>query len=184
MPEQLVSNEPIYNRDCIILVKGDAYPVTVDAVLATQGWKGGQAVQWVASSQDEFLVTLSDGYYAGFMLWGSDESADQYTAMTRNQPYYRFATVGAGGWQISTTSYEKYTFLSRMSGGPLVPLVYHASDRLVFSIRGYWTKEITEWVDSGIPELVARGLNEYYIGFCSQAPTSYTNLYMDIQVSI
>ncbi len=172
------------SRDCIILMKGDAYPVTVDDALATQGWSGGQGVKWVNPTSDEFLVTLSDGYYAGFMLWGSDESADQYTAMTRNQPYYKFGTVGAGGWQISTITYEKYTFLSRMSGGPLVPLVYHASDKLVFSIRGYWTKEITEWVDSGIPELVARGLNTYYIGFCSQAPTSYTNFYMSIQVSI
>ena len=178
MPEQPRS------RDCIILVKGDAYPVTIDDALATQGWAGGQGVKWVNPISDEFLVTLSDGYYAGFMLWGSDESADQYTAMTRNQPYYRFGTVGAGGWQISTISYEKYTFLSRMSGGPLVPLVYHASDRLVFSIRGYWTKEITEWVNSGIPDLVARGLNTYYIGFVSQAPTAYTNYYMSVQVSI
>jgi hypothetical protein len=184
MPDQLASNEPIRSRDCIILVKGDAYPVTIDQTLATQGWKGGQAVQWVASSLDEFLVTQSNGYYAGFMLWGSSESSDQYTAMTENQPYYRFGTVGAGGWHILTTSFEKYTFQSRKSGGPLVPLVYHASDRLVFSIRGYWTKEITEWVDSGIPDLVARGLNEYYIGFVTQAPTALTNFYLGVQVSI
>jgi hypothetical protein len=104
--------------------------------------------------------------------------------MTENQPYYRFGTVGAGGWHILTTTFEKYTFLSRKSGGPLVPLVYHASDRLVFSIRGYWTKEITEWVDSGIPDLVVRGLNEYYIGFVTQSPSALTNFYMGIQVSI
>jgi hypothetical protein len=178
MPEQPRS------RDCIILVKGDAYPVTVDDALVNQGWAGGQGVKWVAPTLDEFLVTLSDGYYAGFMLWGSNESADEYTAMTRNQPYYKFGTVGAGGWHILTTSFEQYTFLSRQSGGPLVPLVYHASDRLVFSIRGFWTKEITEWVDSGIPDLVARGFNTYYIGFVTQAPTSYTNFYMGVQVSI
>ncbi len=184
MSDQLVSNEPIRDRDCIILFKGDAYPVTVDDALATRGWKGGQGVQWIASAADELLVTTSDGYYAGFMLWGSDENADQYTAMTRNQPYYRFGTVGAGGWHILTKTFEQYTFLSRQSGGPLVPLVYNPSDRLVFSIRGYWTKETTEWVDSGIPELVARGLNTYYIGFVTQPPTNLTLGYMGIQVSI
>lgn len=183
MPEQLVSNEPIRDRDCIILTKGDAYPVTVDDILSVQGWKGGQAVQWVVPTQDEFLVTQSNGLYAGFMLWGSSEAGDQFTAMTQNQPYYRFGTVGAGGWHILTTTFERYTYTSRQVG-PLVPIVYNASDRLVFSIRGYWTKEITEWVDSGIPDLVARGLNEYYIGFVTQAPSALTNFYLGIQVSI
>lgn len=166
-------------RDCIILTKGDAYPVTVDASLANGGWKGGQAVQWVASTKDEFLVTNSDGLYAGFLLWGSDESSDQFTAMTRNQPAYRFATVGAGGWDIMTTSFEKYTYASRTGGGPLVPIVYHASDRLVFSLRGYWTKE-DEWTLSGDP----RAPNTYFIGFVAQAPSALTEGYMTIQVSI
>lgn len=166
------------SRDCIILVKGDAYPVTVDAAMAAGGWQGGQGVQWVASTKDEFLVTYSTGYYAGFMLWGSDESSDQFTAITRAQPHYRFATVGAGGWHISTRSYEKYTYASRQTG-PLVPLVYKASDKLVFSLRGYWTTE-DEWTLSGDP----RGSNSYYIGYVSQAPSVTTSDYMSIQVSI
>lgn len=166
------------SRDCIILVKGDAYPVTVDAAMASGGWQGGQGVQWVASPKDEFLVTYSDGFYAGFMLWGSDEAADQFTAMTRNQPFYRFATVGAGGWHISTRSYEKYTYASRQAG-PLVPIVYTASDRLVFSLRGYWTTE-DEWTLSGDP----RAPNTYFIGFVSQPPSAVTADYMSIQVSI
>lgn len=166
------------SRDCLILVKGDAYPVTVSAAMAAGGWQGGQGVQWVVSSKDEFLVTYSDGFYAGFMLWGSDESADRFTAMTRNQPFYRFATVGAGGWQISTRSYEQYTYASRQVG-PLVPLVYNASDRLVFSLRGFWTTE-DEWSLSGDP----RAPNAYFIGFVSQAPSAVTEGYMSIQVSI
>lgn len=173
MPEQPKT------RDCIILIKGDAYPVTVSEVMASGGWRGGQAVQWVASSKDEFLVTYSDGYYAGFMLWGSDESSDQFTAITRNQPFYRFATVGAGGWHILTTSYEQYTYLSRIGPGPLVPIVYNESDRLVFSLRGYWTIE-DEWFLSGDP----RAPNTYYIGFVTQAPSTFTDFYMGIQVSI
>lgn len=166
------------SRDCIILVKGDAYPVTVSAAMAAGGWQGGQGVQWVASVKDEFLVTYSDGYYAGFMLWGNDESSDQYTAMTRNQSAYQFGTVGAGGWHILTRSFEKYTYASRQAG-PLVPITYNASDRLVFSLRGFWTKE-DEWTLSGDP----RAPNSYFIGFVSQAPTATTDFYMGIQVSI
>lgn len=170
--------EQFRTRDCVILYKGDAYPVTVSAAMALSGWSGGQGVQWVASSKDEFLVTYSDGFYAGFMLWGSDESSDQYTAATKNQPAYQFATAGAGGWIIMTSSYEKYTYASRQSG-PLVPITYNASDRLVFSLRGFWTKE-DEWTLSGDP----RAPNTYYIGFVIQAPTAVTNQYLTIQVSI
>lgn len=166
------------SRDCIVLVKGDCYPVSVSDAMAVGGWQGGQGVQWAPSLKDEFLVTYSDGFYAGFMLWGSDESSDQYTAMTRNQPHYRIASVGAGGWIISTKSFEQYTYASRQVG-PLVPLVYHASDKLVFSLRGYWTKE-DEWVLSGD----SRGSNSYFIGFVAQAPSVTTSGFMTIQVSI
>ncbi len=164
MPEQFRT------RDCVILVKGDAYPVSVDDILVTDGWRGGQGVQWTAPSKDEFLVTRSDGLYAGFMLWGSDESSDQFTAMTRNQPAYRFATVGAGGWVIMTTSYERYTYASRTGGGALVPLVYAESDRLVYSLRGYWTSE-DEWTLTADP----RGANTYFIGYVVQEPTSQSS---------
>lgn len=173
MPEQFRT------RDCIILTKGDAYPVVVDTTLAIGGWKGGQAVQWVTPVKDEFIVSYSDGLYAGFMLWGSDESSDQFTANTRNQPAYRFATIGAGGWIIMTTSFEKYTYASRIGGGPLVPIVYTASNRLLFSLRGYWTKE-DEWALSSDP----RAPNTYFIGFVSQSPSTISNGYMTVQVSI
>jgi hypothetical protein len=172
------------NRDCIVLIKGDTYPVAVSADMSLGGWPGGQGVQWVGSSRDEFLVTYSDGYYAGFLLYGSDEEADQHTSITRSQPYYRYSTACAGGWHILTSTYERYTYASRKSGGALVPLTYQASDQLVFSLRGYLTKETTEWVDSGIPSLVSRGLNEYYIAFVSQAPSITTNGYLGVQTSI
>jgi hypothetical protein len=173
MPEQART------RDCIILHKGDAYPVMVDPVMAVAGWRGGQGVQWVASSKDELLVTFSDGLYSGFLLWGSDESSDIYTASTRNQPAYQFTTIGAGGWIIMTNTFEKYTYTSRTGGGPLVPIVYNASDRLVFSLRGYLTKE-DEWFLSGD----LRAPNDYFIAFVIQAPSIVTSGYMTIQVSI
>jgi hypothetical protein len=87
--------------------------------------------------------------------------------------------LGAGGWMISTSTYEKYTYLSRIGLGPLVPIVYTESDRLLFSLRGYWTNE-DEWTLSGDP----RAPNGYYIGFLSQIPSVITSDYMTIQVGI
>lgn len=165
-------------RDCTILFKGPTYPVTVSEDMASLGWKGGQGVKWVASTKDEFAVTFADGEYGGFLLWGSDESSDQFTGMTRNQPTYRFAVSGVGGWIIMTSTFEQYTYASRQVG-PLVPITYNARDRLVFSLRGYWTKE-DEWTLSGDP----RAPNDLYVGFVAQAPVASNNYFMTIQVSI
>lgn len=166
-------------RDCIALFKGDAYPVAVSDAMAAQGWRGGQGVMWMDSPRDEFCVTFSDGLYAGFMLWGSDEASDQLVSSARNQAIYRFGTNGAGGWLITTSAFERYTWASRMGGGPLVEIDYHGSDRLVFSNRGFWTKE-DEWTLSGDP----RAPNNYYIGFVSQPPRADNDYFMTIQTSI
>ena len=179
-----VSSEQFRTRDMIVLFKGDAYPVTVDPTMAAGGWKGCQGIQWVHSNNDEFLVTYSDGYYCGVTLYGNDELQDKYTAMSGQQSAYAFTTACAGGWLVMTSTFEQYTYLSRKSGGPLVPLVYNPSDRLVFSMRGYLTKETTEWVNSGIPKYVARGLNTFYIAFVVQPPSGLTNNYMTVQLSI
>jgi hypothetical protein len=166
-------------RDCIILKKGDSISVTVDDLMAIGGWNGGQAVQWKTPLKDELLVTYSDGFYAGFLLWGSSESSDQYISSTRSQPYYRYAVIGAGGWQVLTSTYERYTYSSRIGGGPLVPIVYSASDRLVFSLRGYLTIE-DEWTLSGDP----RAPNTYFIAYVTQSPSEFTSYYLGVQVSI
>lgn len=166
------------NRDVIVFGKGDTFTVNVDDSLVATGWAGGSGAQYKASTADELLVEQSDGLYAGFLLWGSDEVPDDFTAMTRNQPTYKFAVVGAGGWLIATTSYEKYTYASRLAG-PLVPLVYSASDRLVFSLRGFWTKE-DEWTLAADP----RAPNDYFIGYVAQVPTPERNDFMTIQVAI
>jgi hypothetical protein len=78
-----------------------------------------------------------------------------------------------------TTSFEQYTYASRIGGGPLVPITYNASDRLLFSLRGYFTSE-DEWTLSGDP----RAPNSYFIAFVIQAPSTVTSGYMTIQVSI
>lgn len=171
--------ETFRNRDCVTLYKGDAYPVEVNTDLALNGWMGGQGVQWVEDPMDRFIVGRSDGLYAGFLLKGSNELGDDYSAITRNQPLYRIATLCAGGWLIMTRAFERYTWASRIGGGPLVEISYQISDRLVFSNRGFWTKE-DEWVLSGDP----RAPNDYYIGFVAQIPTESNDYFMTIQTSI
>jgi hypothetical protein len=167
------------NRDVIIFEKSQTFTVNIDDRMAAGGWRGGSCVQYTPPVGDEILVTYSDGLYGGFLLWGSDEVPDNYTSMTRNQLTYKFAVIGTGGWIIATTSFEQYTYASRTFGGPLVPITYNASDRLVLSLRGYWTKE-DEWTLSGDP----RAPNNYFLGYVVQAPTAALNNFMTIQVSI
>ncbi len=169
MPEQFRT------RNCVILYKGDTFTVSINATLATLGWLGGQGVTWAAATKDDFLVAPTDGGPGGFLLWGSDEPSDQYTAQTQNQPLYRFAVMGVGGWIFMTSTYERYTYASRQAG-PLVPITYTENDRLMFSLRGYWTNE-DEWTLSGDP----RAPNENVVGFVVQKPTAVTDQYLTVQ---
>jgi len=169
----------VRSRDVIILFKGATITVEVTPEDASSGWAGGQGFQWYADSSDKLIATKSDGLYGGFALWGSDEDSDKFVATTQNQPTYRYVVMGSGGWVIATRTFEQYTYASRMGPGPLVPISYNPSDRLVFSLRGLFTKE-DEWTLSGDP----RGPNTYYIAFVAQKPTQERNGFMTIQVSI
>ena len=150
-------------RDCVIWVKAETLTVTVDPALILNGWKGGTGVTFAPVTQDEILVTQSDGLGGGFLLWGSDESSDQFTGMTQNQPYYGFGVIGMGAWLMATPTFEQYTWLSRQGPGPLVPITYNGSDPLFFSLRGYWTNE-DEWTLSGDP----RAPNDNVMGFVAE----------------
>ena len=175
----LTETNILRTRDVVVLVKGTANPVMVDQRMISGGWPGGQAVTWVDSPNDEFLVSYSDGTYGGFLLWGSNESSDQYTAWTGNQPEYGFAVLCSGAWVIMTSTYEVYTYQSRIGGGPLVANTYTIGQRLTFSLRGYLTSQ-DEWTLSGDP----RAPNNYFIGYVAQVPTPAINNYMTIQSSI
>lgn len=171
--------EVFRTRDCTVLVKGDAYPVALAPGMLATGWMGGQAARWVDAPTDELMVDISDGTYGGFLLWGSDESSDQWTAMTGQEIKYGYGVLCSGGWVISISTYEKYTWASRQGPGPLVPLNYRVGERLVFSLRGYWTNE-DEWTASGDP----RAPNTYYIANVIQTPQSYNNYRIQVQTSI
>ena len=166
-------------RDCVVHFKGDAFPVMVSPAMMRQGWPGSQGVQWVDAPIDEFQVGYSDGLYGGFLLWGSDEVSDQYTALTGSQPKYGYSVLCTGGWLMSTSTYERYTYASRLAGPPYVPIPYSAGLRVRFSLRGFWTIE-DEWFLSGDP----RGTNGYYIGSVVEPPSVKTNNYLVLQTSI
>jgi hypothetical protein len=168
----------IRGRDCIVLSKGPAHNIAVDEAMIAGGWVGGQGVQWVAANVDEPTVTYSGGLFGGFLIWGSNESADQYTAMTGNQPLYGHAVMMAGRSIISTSAYERYTYASRTGGGPLVPLVYHPQDALYFSLRGLWTNE-DELSLSGSPLAPA-----VLTGFVCQLPKPVNQFYLGIHTRL
>jgi hypothetical protein len=169
-------------RDLIVLVKDLNFPVMVDDAMVAGGWLGGQGITWAPSPDDNFLATYSDGTYGGFVLFGSNEIADQYSAYTGNQPKYRFTTCCTGTWIISTVAYEKYTLQSRLVP-PLVPNVYTVGQRLTFSNRGLWTSQLApfdEWTISGD----LRAPNNYLVGSIIQAPGPENNYHLMIQTTI
>jgi hypothetical protein len=169
-----VNIEPYYrDRDVAVFSKGPSFTVMVDTNLMTTGWQGGQGVQWTdaAFDDDTFIVTFSNGLPGGFLLWGSNESADQFISYTKNQPTYGFATYCFGPWVIATRTFEVYTLASRMAG-PLVPIVYTAGEPLYFSLRGLFTNED----ESGFG---------FVTGAVSQIPDAVlTNNYLTVQVQI
>ena len=169
--------EILRSRDCLVFFKGDTQTVAVSQAMVTGGWPGAQGVQWVTGTGDERIVTYSNGLYGGFLVWGSDEDGDRFTAITRQQPHYRYATMFSGGCLISTSSYERYTYASRLAG-PLVPLVYQVQDILYLSLRGLWTKE-NELTLSGNPLAPA-----FFTGFVAQIPKVSNRNFLGIQTSM
>lgn len=167
----------IRSRECVVFTKGDTHNVTISSAMLQGGWPGGQGVQWVDSDQEGFVVSYSQGLFGGFMLWGSDESADQFVSSTRNQIVYETGVMMAGNAVLSTTSFERYTYASRIAG-PLVPLVYAPKDPLYFSLRGLWTKE-DELTLSGSPLAPA-----FFTGFTIQPPMPANQFFLGIQATL
>lgn len=168
----------IRGRDCTIFLKGDAHVVTIGPEMLANGWIGGQGVQWEDSDTDDRVVTYSLGLYGGFMIWGSDEMADRFTAMTKNQLVYGTGVMMSGRAIISTLAYEKYTYASRIGGGGLVPLQYQPHDILYLSLRGLWTKE-DELTLSSNPLAPA-----FFTGFVCQVPKANNQFQLGIQTSM
>ena len=169
-----MGSEIFRTRDVVVFVKSKTIPVMIDPTLAAGGWPGGQGVQWVDDPNfDTFKVTYSAGRYGGFLLWGSDESSDQYISATQSQPAYKYGVMAIGPWVVSTTTFETYTLASRLAG-PLVKNVYTPGEKLRFSLRGYFTPEKE---DPSLPDL--------FVARIIQAPNpNINNNYLEIQSMI
>lgn len=175
-------------RDLAVFHKGDSMPMQIDAAMAAKGWPGGTFVRWVDSGTGEPCVTIADGRYCAFTPWGSNESADQYTSMTRTFPTNKFITMFFGGNYMATITYERYTYASRHSGGPLVPLVYAPQQFLYVSENGFLTNE-----DESNPAINPGGLFPdgepilvpfLYFGLCAVPPTEATGYRIHIQTNV
>lgn len=177
-------------RELSVFHKGDSMPMKINAAMAAAGWAGGTFVRWVDDGSGEPCVTIADGRYCGFSPWGSNEPADQYTSMTPSQARYKFITLFFGGNFVATTSYERYTYISRHGPGPLVPLVYAPQDFLYVSENGLPTVE-----DESNPAVNPGGLFPngdpivvpfLYFGIVAVAPSALTDdrLYMQTNVGV
>jgi hypothetical protein len=85
----------------------------------------------------------------------------------------------AGNAVLSTSSYERFTYASRVSGGPLVPLVYAPKDPLYFSRRGLWTIENEASIAPALPFAPA-----FFTGFVIQMPSPINQFFLGIQTSL
>lgn len=181
-------NPYITTRECSVFHKGDSMPNKIDAAMARKGWRGGSFVKWVDDGSGEPCVTIADGRYCGFTPWGSDEPADKYTSMTQTFPKNKFITMLFGGNFLATSTYERYTYISRHGPGPLVPLVYSPQDFLYVSENGIITNQ-----DESDPAVNPGGLfpdgspilvRFLYFGLCAIPPSSLTNDYLYCQTNV
>jgi len=171
--------EILRTRDVVLFTKGATMTVAASSAMISQGWAGGQGVAWADSPSDEFMVTFADGGRgAGYVLWGHDEVSDRYTAITGQQVAYGYVTIVAGSSIMSTVTYERYTYASRLAG-PLVEIDYTPPVKLYWSLRGYFTTE-DEWTLSGDP----RAPNVDPVGFVTQKPTALTNYFLTLQTTL
>ena len=176
------------NRDCAIFHKGDSMPIRISEAMARRKWRGATFVKWVDDGTGQPCVDIADGRYCGFAPFGADEDGDQYTAMTGQNPRYKYITLFYGGNFMATRVYEKYTYASRNGAGPLVPLVYQAQQFLYISENGLITTE-----DESDPAVNAGGLfpdgspitvRFLFFGLCAVPPTANSKEFLFCQTNV
>lgn len=131
----------VLNRDLVLLHKGDTLPVSIDSDMAASGWSGGQFVRWVDAGTGMPTVTVANGTYCGFMMFGSDEEGDQWTSFVASQVTYKSAILTFGGNVFYTRTYEVEGYMYRHGLGPSAPLVYEPNQVLYISENGKITNE-------------------------------------------
>lgn len=187
MPNVIYNLEGYASRDLVLFHKGDTATFKIHPSLANRGWSGGQFLRWVDDGSGEPCLGLADGRYCGFAAFGSDEVADRFTTMTRQNEVYQYVGLFFGGNFIATRTYEKYTYASRHSG-PLVPLTYESQQFLYVSENGKITPE-----DESDPAVNPGGLfpdgspieiRFLFFGLCAVPPTAATNGFIYVQTNV
>mgnify|MGYP000908261228 CR=1 FL=1 len=179
--------EGYLNRDVALFHRGDSATFKVSAAAAAAGWSGGTFMKWVDDGSGEPTLGIADGRYCGFAAFGSDEPGDRFTAMTGQNPHYRYAALYFGGNFLATRTYEKYTYASRHSG-PLVPLSYHAQQFLYVSENGKLTPEdesdVAVNASGEFPDGSPITERFLFFGLCAVPPSSKTNGYVYVQTNV
>lgn len=169
-----MSNRSLYDfqdRDVAILIKAESFTPKVHPDLIESGWDGGTVVKWVHDPHGDFMVGRCGptDNPSGFLLWGSNEDADQFISMTEQQPKIGYAVMFFGDVVFRTRTYERYTQASRNGPGPLVELPYIVGEELYISENGKLTSEKEH------PDAEAYGL-------LATAPTEKTKFYIGVQL--
>jgi len=177
----------VLDRDLVILHKGDTIPVKISDALAASGWAGGQFCRWIDDGSGDLTVALADGRYCGFMPFGSSESGDQYTAMTNQNPTYKYVVMFFGGNVVYTKTYETYGYLARHGLGPLTPIVYIPNQSLYISENGKITNEDESDFAIFPPHTFPDGspilVRFVFFGVCAVPPQTSTKFYLATQTN-
>ena len=180
---------PELARDLVLMYKGDSTTVQISDDLAASGWSGGTFGRYVTPVGGFPTVGRADGRYCGFFIFGSDEQADQFTAMTQQNVIYSYATLQFGGNWFYTRTYEEFGYLARHGLGPYVPLVYQPNQFLYISENGISTNENESDQSLFPPHNFPDGTpvpNMSFIAFglCAVPPEAVTRFYMACQSNI
>lgn len=168
--------EITYTRDVVTFVKGTTIPVNLSPSLLS--WSGGQGVVWVPSILTNPTVGVGDCRSMGFLIVGSEEANDLYTAQQLRQPTYRSGVLAIGGWIAAFRTFERYTYASRL-GGPLAENVFTPNQVLYWSLRGLLTVE-DELTLSGAPSAP----NQNIVGVVLESPKASNSFYLTADIRL
>lgn len=180
---------PELARDLVLMVKGDSMTVQVAQSLVDSGWDGGMFAKYTFPVGGFPTIEKADGRYCGFFIFGSNEQADQFTAMTQQNTTYSYVVLQFGGNVAYTRTFEEYGYLARHGLGPNVPLVYTPNQLLYISENGQVTNENESDLGVYPPHNFPDGtpvpnLSFIAFGLCFCPPQTVTNFYIGIQTNI
>lgn len=173
---KLVNSSGVDSGDVELHFPGDRFPVTVGPILRNTGWRGGQFVRYISSTED-YVVEKSNGSdVAGFLLFQSENytpmtpgglgigSPENFTGKQFRSPIggNNVATMISGGTRAYFKLYETtaLTGAGTRSGGTIV---YSLNQPLYISENGLLCND-------SVANLLAAGVTAVQVGICSAVP--------------